>query len=595
MKNFLLFFFGLLALAPKLLSQPGSLNKNFGNNGILFLPVSGAGAINIQLKNGSYIVGSFYQMLKVMASGVIDSSFGVNGTVTFPGDLNAGGFAEQPDGKIVVAGNNFDDDISMYRFNADGTIDKEFGENGKVQTNLGGYEFVFALAVTKDNKIVGLGLYEDFDGANSRPMIVRYNSDGTLDKQFGINGSYIHQTIWGVCNSIALQEDGKIIGGGGQHINSSKVGFMLIRYTADGMPDSTFGGDGIANGYINQANDAINAITLQPDGKILSVGIDGNSDFNFNTAFGIIRFNNNGKIDDSFGKEGTVSITFDKYCEAYSVALQQNNKIVVAGVTLPDVEKNQYDFALVRLLPDGILDSSFNKTGKEVTDLGADDAARSVFIQKDGKILVIGDVFEIKTRIENVGLARYLGDPINLITKATIKRWIKNHILNWQATVSNNDISYYAIERSQSGTAGFTQIGKVKASKVQPSAATATYAYNLASNAAANSTTTNYYRIRAVNTDGSFVYSDVVSDAGLQTGSGFTVSPNPARDVIKVSGLPANQKTVVNIVNRNGNVLQTVTAQSSAININIQSLHSGLYSLNTIINGKAQSVQFIKE
>ena len=544
-------------------AQPGTLDKTFGKEGKVSLPFSFSVSNGTLLKDDNILALSYHTMTKFLPDGSVNHSFGVDGTVTFEAGISyAFNVSEQVDGKIIVGGYKIADlnNLSLYRYNADGSIDETFGINGNVETDLGGEEYLYALTITPNGQILAGGVWYEYYPNTEYPFIIRYNEDGSVDKTFGKNGSWIFSDRTGHINSIAVNKDAMIIAGGSFFQNNQR--YMLTRFTSEGIPDTSFGKEGLAGNT--------NMVVIQPDGKIIAAGAYG---IGLSNVY-ISRFNNNGSVDKDFGVNGDVKLPFN-YALNVAAALQNNGKIVAAAPS----GTTAYDFGVARLLPDGSFDKEFGDNGVTVTDIGYNDWLHNVYIQKDGKIVASGGSDNVPGTDYAISLARYLGDPINLITKATIKRWIKNHILNWQATVSNNDISYYAIEGSQSGTAGFIQIAKVKANKVQPNAATAIYAYNLASNAAANSTATNYYRIRAVNTDGSFVYSDVVSDAGLQTGSAFTVSPNPARDVLKVSGLPANEKTVVNIVNRNGNVLQTVTAQSSAININVSALHSGLYNI----------------
>ena len=588
MKTIILFF--CLAIASfTVTAQPGTLDITFGNNGTKVYEFNKNVEKSIQLKDGRILILNVKHLLAVLPSGDVDISFGENGFLNL--DSYFGGYclAQDADGKIVIGG-LYLGLTAITRYNLDGSIDRTFGKDGTTNTYIPGDPLNVAdITIQPDGKIAAAALYEDYFFGPQHPLVLRYNSDGSIDKSFGDKGGYfINHDVYGFSVSVAVQEDGKIVTAGFADYNIG-TGFAVLRYTAEGLPDSTFDKDGVKVAAIGESGDTGSDLVIQPDGKIIVVG--SNEDENFNSFMAAMRFNEDGSFDETFANNGTYTTSIRSVANA--VVLQQNGKILVAGSGVTGSTAS--DYMMIRLLPDGSYDKSFNDSGIVLTDIKGYDEAKAVMIATDGKIILAGNSNGYSPDYFNFSLARYLGDPINLITKATIKRWIKNHILNWQATVSNNDISYYAIERSQSGTAGFTQIAKVKANKVQPNAATATYAYNLASNAAANSTTTNYYRIRAVNTDGSFVYSDVVSDAGLQTGSDFTVSPNPARDVLKVSGLPANRKTVVNIVNRNGNVLQTVTAQSSAISINVSALHSGVYYVQLFVAEKTEWLTFIKE
>ncbi|MCX6875946.1 MAG: hypothetical protein NTW21_19380 [Verrucomicrobia bacterium] len=92
-------------------------------------------------------------------------------------------------------------------------------------------------------------------------------------------------------------------------------------------------------------------------------------------------------LDLSFGGTGKVTTNFGgSYDQAYSVALQSDGKIVVAGYS-------SNDFAVVRYNPNGSLDTTFNVSGKVLTDFGGDpNWGRSVAVQGDGKILLAGTI-----------------------------------------------------------------------------------------------------------------------------------------------------------------------------------------------------------
>src|SRR5687768_8915063 len=83
--------------------------------------------------------------------------------------------------------------------------------------------------------------------------------------------------------------------------------------------------------------------------------------------------------------------------DARDVVVQPDGKIVVVGTS-------NDDFALVRLHPDGSLDTSFDGDGKVFTTFGAIEAGRSVALHADGKIVVGG------TANGNFALARYNAD-----------------------------------------------------------------------------------------------------------------------------------------------------------------------------------------
>ncbi len=179
--------------------------------------------------------------------------------------------------------------------------------------------------------------------------------------------------------SVAIQTDGKIIAAGYAH-NGNDSDFALVRYNPDSSLDLVFGTGGKVMLDIGVgSNDEAFSIALQPDGKIVAAGSSNND-------FALARFTATGALDTAFGTNGKVITDFGGGEQAYSVALQSDGKIVVAGYTSVG-----YDFALARYNADGSLDTDFDSDGKVTTSIGVlNDVALSIAIQSDGKIVVAG-------------------------------------------------------------------------------------------------------------------------------------------------------------------------------------------------------------
>ena len=107
----------------------------------------------------------------------------------------------------------------------------------------------------------------------------------------------------------------------------------------------------------------------------------------------MVRYNTNGTLDSSFGKDGIVTTAIGSSNDQISsMILQQDGRIVVAGNSYYN---RSYDFALARYNIDGTLDTSFDSDGKQVTGFGNNsDFASSVALQSDGKIVVAGTTQE---------------------------------------------------------------------------------------------------------------------------------------------------------------------------------------------------------
>ena len=360
------------------------------------------------------------------APGQLDTSFGSYGKVTTAIGTAAdigNSAAIQADGKIVVAGkshNGSNWDFAAARYLANGVLDQTFGGSGKVVTQVGtGNDIGNGVAIQKDGKIVVAG--ETHNGTNLDFAVVRYNANGTLDTSFGGTGKvtvgYIETGYFGSGRDehddygccVALQGDGKIVvagsAGGDNNYNGTGDDIGVMRFNADGTLDTTFGGGrvrtNIAGGSFG-SKDVARSVVVQGDGKIVVAG-DHNDSYTGTTSFAVVRYNADGSIDNDFGGYGivTTGISDNLYggkCVGRSMALQKDGKIVVAGQVLA----SDYNFAMARYNTYGTLDTSFNSTGIVKTDFGnGDDDGFGVAVQADGKILVAG------MSVGDFGLARY--------------------------------------------------------------------------------------------------------------------------------------------------------------------------------------------
>jgi uncharacterized delta-60 repeat protein len=294
----------------------------------------------------------------------------------------------QPDSKIVVAGSAIWGGFVLARYNSNGSLDTGFGWGGYVTTSFTTFTednrgYGHAVALQPDGKIVVAG----YTNGSSYIALARYNSDGSLDTGFGDGGKVMSD--FDKCNGVegyamALQSDGKVlVAGDCEPINNNNEAFLLVRYNSDGSLDTGFGNGGIVTTDFSWNEDEGHAVMLQADGKIVVAG--GMSTYPNNIDFELARYYSDGSLDAGFGKSGKVTTDFfgrDDY--GYAVALQGDGKIVVAG-------SSGGDFALARYNSDGSLDAGFGTGGKTTTDFGGDDdGGYAVALQTDGKIVVAG-------------------------------------------------------------------------------------------------------------------------------------------------------------------------------------------------------------
>src|SRR5262249_16583242 len=197
---------------------------------------------------------------------------------------------------------------------ADGDLDPTFGIGGTVMTDLShSTDWANAVAIQPDGKIVVVGTtYKQNDFSDEDFAVARYNADGTLDSTFG-RGGKVRTDFPGlaaVASSVVIQPDGKIVVAGGAFPIFAFLGnFEIVRYTANGRLDRSFGDGGIVT-TIFEAGSYASAIALQPDGKIVAAGtvyVDFVIGDQSDTDFALARYNSNGSLDTTFGNGGLVS------------------------------------------------------------------------------------------------------------------------------------------------------------------------------------------------------------------------------------------------------------------------------------------------
>ncbi len=405
----------------------GALDEGFAQNGMVHTDIdfdNDLGRSVALQPDGKIVVagrtsGSFgfaFAVLRYTAEGLPDTCFGTGGIVTTDVVMESTDYgyavAVQPDGKIVVAGGAWGGKFAVVRYNADGTLDVNFGNDGIATAVVGNaydaYNMPYALALQPDGKILVAGSANN--GANLDFAVVRFNADGALDPGFGTNGqlstsfAYFNQDYNDIANALALQPDGKILVAGKAQLYGyySNFDFAVARYTADGVLDTSFHGNGKNTVQFNNKNAEAYSIVVQPDGKIVLAGVAADGAKN---TFAMARLIENGNLDPTFGQSGlqTTSIGSSN-AVSFSAILQPDGNIVLAGYAFNGSDN---DCALARYDSDGYLDNQFGTNGTRTIDLKSrsNNFINSIAIQPDGKIIAAG-VSNTGER-ESMTLARY--------------------------------------------------------------------------------------------------------------------------------------------------------------------------------------------
>jgi len=300
------------------------------------------------------------------------------------GYINSGAInvAIQPDGKFILVGNGLNEstlntDVILTRLNTDGSLDTTFGLNGITSADWGGDDASRMVKLQSDGKILVAGI------SDSIFTIARYDTDGLPDTSFGSNGVVQYDLFTygnhGRSHEITLQDDGKILitANTGPDLGGE---FLLLRLNQDGSQDSSFANNGTLTSNLLGAGWLGYPVVTTSDGKIFVGGDAGVS---------LIKYNIDGSIDTSFADNG---ILVDSNVSASITAIQilNDGSILVAGIAGVNPGYINDDVFLARYDVNGVLDTSFGQNGYVTKDIGGWEHVDDLLIGPDGNIYVYG-------------------------------------------------------------------------------------------------------------------------------------------------------------------------------------------------------------
>jgi uncharacterized delta-60 repeat protein len=341
---------------------------------------------SIVVAGQSYDSGGYdFALARYDSDGVPDTSFDGDGVVTTsftPNHDGANAILIQPDGKIVAVGtagyNTGTVTFAVARYNTDGSPDTTFDSDGKATTNLGTYSSAYAAILQGDGKIVVGG--DVFIAPISRFGLARFNADGTLDATFDGDGKVVTSfTNDAGINSLALEPDDQVVAAGLTD-NGSNLDFVFARYQPDGTLDTSFSGDGKRTLPFTPVtnDDSAISVRIQGDGRIVAAGVSGGA----TVRFALARLWPDGTVDPTFGSSaGTLTTQIGQNSQANAVLLQPDGKILAVGVASDGVTDH---FALARYEPFSFSDTAITMTASSTPLIAGDKITYSLHITDSG-------------------------------------------------------------------------------------------------------------------------------------------------------------------------------------------------------------------
>jgi uncharacterized delta-60 repeat protein len=359
----------------------------------------------------------------------LDSAFGNAGVASTPLSAADGdrflSVTVGKDGKIYGVGYVAaagDQAMAVARVNADGTLDKTFSDDGFATLNIapGGkaVETSRGIAVQSTGKVVVAGTFERDPAAagdaarDADIAISRFDATGKLDATFGTSGttkvdlgaaalvppaagstattnSVVGDTMYGLT---VLPDDrlvavgAKLAAGEGR----TDLDWALMMFTAEGALDPSFATGGILTIDVNGGNESPRQAVVQPDGKIVMSGYTRNTATPPVVVPSLVRVLPNGTLDSSFGTGGIAQAELlPAVAEAYEVGLQ-GDAFIITGYGRATADE-KVDMIAARFTAAGVWDKTFGENGMVRIDIaGQDDRGRDLVVLPDGRVLIAG-------------------------------------------------------------------------------------------------------------------------------------------------------------------------------------------------------------
>ncbi|HYH63926.1 MAG TPA: hypothetical protein VD866_04440 [Urbifossiella sp.] len=468
---------GSLALAVVRLNPDGTPDGTFGTAGrvvtdvspghdaILDLAVREDGAVvGVGYANNAGVPTSDFVTVLYSSTGVLDPGFAAGGIAVFNFGTRHHDVAEavtiQSDGRILVGGvssrffpgsSRNDPDLALLRYEPWGALDPSFA-NGKTNLQAGNVFFdnsaegITDLAVLSDGRIVAAGsvAFDSFSGGHLPGdfMAAVFTPTGSLDGSFDYDG-WRSVDFGGNADSAArvvVQSDGKIILAGSTSTPGGQSDAAVLRLTVTGEADASFGAAGKVTTDFGTGSDAVRALALQADGRLVAAGQAGGDGV-------VVRY------------EGDAPTRFD---------------IIVSAVTQVSHTSFEYEYATVGT--PGLFEVGLYRSADESFDAGDDQIAAQFLTAGDAGafhlagplafdparpfVLVVADpagLLEEGDESNNVAATRLKQPPAIQLGGAVGEQDDgREHVFLWEVTDPDDDLNAVWVEVLHDGAAIYT-------------------------------------------------------------------------------------------------------------------------------------------
>lgn len=369
-------------------ARDGDLDTSWGGTGVVNVLIGSDPNLRVVSPYGSSKVvaagftdmgGSGYDtayLARFLEDGSLDTTCAGTGVATTPGASSflTSDMVVLSNGRVVVVGQDLGTPSSgvIAMFDSACQLVTGFGSGGIVAyTERQGVEFRGVAQGPNDTLVIGGSVFfAPVDGGDSRPFVMRLNTDGSFDTTFGDSSSgrwVAPANHEGYITDLLVHDDGRVTFTGVQFDATENQ--MVGRLTATGAVDTTFATSGW---YVPVAPNAerSHSITRRVNGSFVIAGVDiPESGTSLTESEGsILCLTETGASDTSCGLTGRVTFSLDGGDDGFwDIEADDRGRILVSGFV--SLASNSFSIpspVLLRLTSDMALDTTFGATGSMV-------------------------------------------------------------------------------------------------------------------------------------------------------------------------------------------------------------------------------------
>lgn len=447
-------------------------DPEFGNEGVYVQGnINFGGTDNIAFQgNDKILLGSYFQngfdsnysISRVNLDGTLDTNFANNGVYINSLSTNynfLGSMVVEDDGSIyIVSSADINSDgkyhMTITKLTQDGVLDITFGTGGYATLSLptgGEVTEGLGIKITGNGDIIVGGLMPLTDGGESI-IVAKYSSNGTLDTNFGFDGSYIHPSTSGIGQKfygVLINSDNSIsIIGGLINLTNYNERATALKLTPSGIIDPTFGTNGFYTDNYTSGSRGATRGTLLDDESILLYGIqreDGTNNYQGWSS----RISSGGSLDMTYGTAGYGDSFYGgaDIVVNYSQMIPVGNYYVLIGDIL-DLVPFTRQIIITRLHSDGTFDTTFGNNGTSLfnptsNNITSTRGRNAIF--KDGDFYIAS---EIETSTSNTSSIVKLMDQSLSIKESVLDN---DKTLLYPNPVNNTTLLQYTSMEAKTG------------------------------------------------------------------------------------------------------------------------------------------------